>query len=49
MEVKETSRILNVKSHRHNLGSDHGGKTLCYKPEGRWFDSRLANWISQLT
>jgi hypothetical protein len=29
--------------------ASHASETLCYKPEGRGFDSRLSHWIFQLT
>ena len=43
--------LVNLESHREIRG-DCGGtvvKVLCYKSEGRWFDSRLCHWNFPVT
>ena len=46
--------LLNVKLVVHTciVTGDRGGtvvKVLCYKSEGRWFDSRWCHWNFSLT
>ena len=43
---------LSDKCLTNNVEGDRGGtvvKVLCYKSEGRWFDSRWCHWNFSLT
>ena len=46
--LKHTSALLKIYFVMFNIHfGDRGGtvvKVLCYKSEGRWFDSRWCNW-----
>jgi hypothetical protein len=55
-EVRQTEEVAyyvqNVWGLVHDEHEDHGGtvvKVLCYKSEGRWFDSRWCHWNFSLT
>ena len=45
MESEEFSRLLS----RFGDGGGTVVKVLCYKSEGRWFDSRWCHWNFSLT
>jgi len=48
----QNAELLNVKLVVHIVTGDSGGsvvKGLCYKSEGRWFDSRWCHWNFSLT
>ena len=49
---REDSPEKVINPYHKRRGEDHGGtvvKVLCYKSEGRWFDSRWCQWNFSLT
>ena len=48
----KAKKMINLKIVVMDVGGDRGStvvKVLCYKSEGRWFDSRWCHWNFSLT